>query len=85
VGYYVYVLQSSIDHNHYAGLSSDIYKRLKKHNSGKVASTKGHRPFILIYQKKVETLSDARKREKYLKSAAGRDFLLKTNPKNYSS
>ena len=82
VNYYVYVLQSLSDRNHYVGLSSDIHKRLKMHNLGKVKSTKGRRPFILIYQEKVGTLSEARKREKYFKSAAGRKFLEKILPKN---
>jgi putative endonuclease len=82
--YYVYVLQSLFDHKQYIGLSSDIHKRLKMHNSGKVKSSKGRRPFILIYQEKVGTLSEARKREKYFKSAAGRYFLLRLNLKNYS-
>jgi len=70
-----YVLQSLVDHKHYAGLSSDVEKRLKMHNDGKVQSTKRRRPFRLIYQEVAETLVEARKREKYFKSAAGRRFL----------
>jgi putative endonuclease len=82
--YYVYVLQSLSDFKHYVGLSFNIGNRLKMHNSGKVKSIKGRRPFILIYQDKVGTLSEARKREKYFKSADGRNFLLRLNLKNYS-
>ena len=69
------MLQSLVDHKHYTGLSSDIKKRLKMHNAGKVQSTKKRGPFILIYQEVAETLLEARKREKYFKSAAGRRFL----------
>jgi putative endonuclease len=82
--YYVYVLQSLSDFKRYVGLSSNIGNRLKMHNSGKVKSTKGRRPLILIYKEKVGTLSEARKREKYFKSAAGRIFLLRLNLKNCS-
>jgi putative endonuclease len=73
--YSTYVLQSLVDHKHYTGLSSDVEKRLKMHNDGKVQSTKRRRPFILIYQEVAKTLVEARKREKYFKSAAGRRFL----------
>jgi putative endonuclease len=84
MNYSVYVLQSLIDHKHYVGLSSDVRKRLKMHNFGKVKSTKGRRPLILIYQEEVGTLSETRKREKYFKSAAGRNFLQHLNLKEYS-
>jgi putative endonuclease len=73
--YTTYVLQSLVDHKRYAGLSSDVEKRLKMHNAGKVKSTKRRRPFLLIYQEVAGTLAEARKREKYFKSAAGRSFL----------
>lgn len=69
------MLQSLVDHKHYTGLSSDVEKRLKMHNDGKVQSTKRRRPFILIYQEVAKTLVEARKRKKYFKSAAGRRFL----------
>ena len=75
IKYSTYVLKSLVDHKHYTGFSSDIEKRLKMHNNGKVQSTKRRRPFMLIYQEVAETLVEARKREKYFKSAAGRRFL----------
>jgi len=75
IKYSTYVLKSLVDHKHYTGLSSDIEKRHKMHNNGKVQSTKRRRPFMLIYQEVAETLVEARKREKYFKSAAGRRFL----------
>jgi putative endonuclease len=73
--WYVYVLESQRDGNHYTGMSTDVKRRLKQHNSGKVRSTKSRRPFKIIYKEPVGTRKEARKREKYLKSAAGRRFL----------
>ena len=58
-------------------MSVDVPERLKCHNRGKVKSTKNHRPFGLIYKEKVGSRAEARKREKYLKSSAGRRFLRK--------
>ena len=75
IKYTTYVLQSLVDLKHYAGLSSDVEKRLKMHNAGKVKSTKERRPLILVYQEVANTLAEARKREKYFKSSAGRRFL----------
>ncbi len=73
--YSTYVLKSFTDNKHYVGLSFDVEKRLKMHNAGRVQSTKKRRPFKIIYQEVSGTLAEARKREKYFKSAAGRRFL----------
>ncbi len=53
-------------------MSSDVTQRVKTHNSGKVKSTKAYIPWGLFYFEKYATITEARKREKYLKSAAGR-------------
>ena len=73
----VYIIQSTVDGYTYRGMSENVKERLKTHNRGKVKSTKGHRPFKLIYVEKVGRREVARKREKYLKSAAGRRFINK--------
>lgn len=49
--YYTYVLQSKKDDNLYIGFSSDLKKRLCKHNDGLVVSTKHRRPFELIFMR----------------------------------
>ncbi|WP_299763396.1 GIY-YIG nuclease family protein [uncultured Dokdonia sp.] len=75
--YFVYVLRSEVDGRLYKGLTQDIENRLREHNSGKMKSTKGYIPWVLVYQEKIETRVEARKREKYLKSGVGREFLKK--------
>ena len=75
--YSVYVLLSQKDGEHYTGLSSNVQFRFKQHNAGNVKSTKSRRPFDLIYSEEIGSLADARKREKYFKSSAGRKFLQK--------
>ncbi|HVN49688.1 MAG TPA: GIY-YIG nuclease family protein [Bacteroidota bacterium] len=80
--YSVYVLQSLKDHRHYVDLSQNPPKRLQQHNAGKVFSTKSRRPLILIYSEKIGSLQNARKRELYLKSGAGRRFLNSILQKN---
>ncbi|MDN3205066.1 GIY-YIG nuclease family protein [Algoriphagus sp. C2-7] len=69
------MLQSDIDQSQYVGMSEDPHRRLlEEHNKGKVRSTKSKIPWTVIYTEYYETRADARKREKYLKSAAGRRF-----------
>ena len=63
-----------MDDSQYVGMTSDENRRLKEHNSGQVKSTKSKCPWEIIYIEEFDTLAEARKREKYLKSAAGRRF-----------
>ena len=70
----VYVLVSGLDSSQYVGMSEDPERRLKEHNSGKVRSTKSKAPWRIIYIEEFSTRQEARIREKYLKSAAGRRF-----------
>ena len=73
--FYVYVLKSVKDGNLYTGYTSDLEKRLFEHNSGLSKATKGRSPFELVYKEEYDNRSDAMKREKFLKTGKGRDFL----------
>jgi putative endonuclease len=75
--WYVYILQSKVDGFIYRGMSENPESRLKDHNRGKVKSTKPHRPYSTIYIESCKSREEARKREKYLKSATGRRFIKK--------
>ncbi len=72
---YVYVLISLNDHRLYIGTSSDLKNRIAKHNSGYVQATKNRLPFKLIYYEAYSHISDAKRREKYLKGGAGHNEL----------
>jgi putative endonuclease len=70
--YFVYIIYSERFEKFYVGLSADIKQRLQTHNSGKVKSTKSFIPWRVVYTEKFKTRPEAREKEKYLKSAAGR-------------
>lgn len=72
---YVYVLISLNDHGLYIGTTVDLRKRLEKHNSGYVQATKNRAPFKLIYCESYSEISDAKRREKYLKGGKGHNEL----------
>ena len=61
----------------YTGFTPDLKVRLKKHKTGFVRSTKYRRPLNLIYYEAYLLSTDAKRREKYLKSGAGRKELAK--------
>jgi putative endonuclease len=71
---FVYILESTVDHSQYVGMSENPLQRLKEHNAGAVRSTARKRPWIKIYLEECPNRLAAREREKYLKSAAGRRF-----------
>ena len=73
----VYVIESLMDQTWYTGMAKDVTNRLLEHNSGKNRFTKGHRPWKIIYTEIHPDWENARKREKYLKSASGKIWLRK--------
>ena len=73
----VYVIESLQDETWYTGIAIDAVARLKEHNAGKNRFTKGHRPWKIIYTETQSDWMSARQREKYLKSAAGKKWLMK--------
>ncbi|MBP9705018.1 MAG: GIY-YIG nuclease family protein [Chitinophagales bacterium] len=62
---------------HYIGMCSDFDKRLIEHNSGKTKSTKGYRPWKLLFKEELPSRLEARAREKYFKSGIGREYINK--------
>jgi putative endonuclease len=71
----VYVLKSLSVGKFYVGMTEDLERRLSEHNAGKSKFTSGYLPWEVVYSEEAEDAVAARKREKYLKSAAGRRFL----------
>ncbi|HEY9166142.1 MAG TPA: GIY-YIG nuclease family protein [Candidatus Kryptonia bacterium] len=72
--YWVYVIESE-DGHHYTGQTDDLDRRVDEHNSGMSHSTKHGRNWRIVYSEQFETRREAMKREKYLKTNAGRRFL----------
>jgi putative endonuclease len=74
----VYVLRSLASAKHYVGMTEDVENRVREHNAGTSKFTSGHCPWQLIYQEDgFQSSAEARIREKYLKTAAGKRFITK--------
>jgi putative endonuclease len=72
---YIYILNSSTTGKLYTGSTQNLEARLKAHNDGLSPYTKGRGPWELMYSEEFPTKSEAMKREKFLKTRKGRDFL----------
>ena len=73
----VYVIESIKDGTWYTGMALNAEARLKEHNAGKNRFTKGHRPWKIIYTEQHPSWAEARLKEKYFKSNAGKLTLQK--------
>ena len=74
--HYVYVLRSLKNKKRYVGSTKILPEnRLKQHNYGSNNWTKQNSPFELVYKEIYSTITEARKRENFLKSGMGRKFL----------
>ena len=73
----VYILKSNSAKKSYVGVTNDIERRLREHNSGKHFYTKRYIPWEIIHTESFNAFKEARSREKFLKTTGGRRFLKK--------
>jgi putative endonuclease len=72
--YHVYVLTDE-NGKLYKGLTNNLERRIKEHRRGKTKTTKRMKNIVLAYHEKYDNFLEARKRELYFKTAAGRRFI----------
>ena len=74
----IYVLQGNT--RRYVGITNDLPRRLHEHaktsHSGRLLG-----PFVVLHTEEAATYTEARAREKFLKSGQGRDWLAQRYPK----
>ncbi|WP_370390105.1 GIY-YIG nuclease family protein [uncultured Winogradskyella sp.] len=57
-------------------MTTNLEKRVERHQSGREKTTRAYRPFELIFSEVLDVeRSEARKREKYWKSGIGKEKL----------
>lgn len=79
--FYVYILRSEKNGRLYKGVTNNLKRRVKEHNSGAVPFTKTLMPWRLVYYEAFLSKEDAAREEKFLKSGKGREriqWLLKS-------
>lgn len=70
--YCVYVLFSLKDKLLYIGYTTDLNKRFETHSKGYSEATAPRRPFILLFCEYYYSMKDAKRRELYFKTTAGK-------------
>ena len=77
--FWVYILQSESTGKIYIGHTSNLERRLQEHNDkhlGKQRYTRKQQgPWIMIFSEEMPSRSEAMKREKFLKSGSGREWI----------
>ena len=74
--YTVYVLKD-LNGKFYKGLTKNLERRFIEHLSGHSKTTSRMNGLEVVYKEEFETFAEARRREVYFKTAAGRKFLKK--------
>ena len=79
MAFYIYIIKSE-EGFHYIGQTENFPRRLEEHNSHLSHSTKYGNNWQLIYSEEYSTRSEAMKREKWLKSGSGREWIRNNIP-----
>lgn len=73
--WYVYILQCG-DHTLYTGITTELQRRLKQHNTGKASRyTRARLPVKLLYSETTSNRTEAQKREYEIKQLTRREKL----------
>ena len=73
--YYVYFLQSELNGRYYVGITNNVERRLKEHNSGIVRSTAPYKPWELKRIEKYVDINQAAQRERFVKAKHSRKII----------
>lgn len=77
MSYTVYVIRSEEGYT-YTGYTEDLKKRLNEHNNRKLSFwTKRGKNWKVVHSEEYDTGTEAMKREKWLKTGVGREYLKK--------
>ena len=73
--YYTYVIRSTDGKHRYVGHSKNLNSQLNQHNSKNVKETRYNRPWKIVLSEKFKSINDAIYRERFFKSASGKNWL----------
>jgi putative endonuclease len=68
----VYIIKSDKNERYYIGSTVNLTRRLEEHNRGKTPSTRYLVPWKAVFSQECDTLAEARKTERKLKSFKSR-------------
>ncbi len=71
----VYAIYDKLLDQIYVGMTNNLERRVGEHKRGQSFYTRQFKDFKLIYKESFENYTEGRKKEKYLKQGAGKEFL----------
>jgi putative endonuclease len=80
--FFIYVLNSLSRKYIYVGMTDNVVRRFRQHQKGKEKTTAPYRPFEILFTEKYNTRSEAREREKFLKSGCGKEWIKESFQRN---
>ena len=83
--YFVYILLNKARTKTYTGATTNVDRRLKEHNNGKVLSSLPYQPYEIIHIEPYNTLKEACARERFYKTTTSRRKLHELITKHKSS
>ena len=72
---FIYILFSEISSRYYVGQTADIQERLKRHNTGRVNSTKHGMPWKIVLQIEVLNRAEAMLLENKIKKRGAKRYI----------
>ena len=81
----LYVLQSSINGKRYVGITNNLQRRLLEHRSHGTKAGQLLKDFVVLHTETFKDHTEARRREKWLKSGQGREWLTARCPSRSAS
>jgi len=72
---FIYAIFDKYSREVYVGMTNNIERRLSEHKRGQSFYTRKFKDIVLIHKEEYNDYKTARKREKYLKSGCGKEFL----------
>jgi len=73
--YYVYILKNELSDRYYIGSTNNLKRRIREHLKGKTRTTKVLKTTKLVYSEEYSKESEARLREKKLKSYKSKKYI----------
>lgn len=75
--YYLYILKSEKINRFYIGITNNLQRRLRQHDSGLSKYTKTILPIKLAFFQTFEDINEVRKAEKWLKKSKSKSLIQK--------
>ena len=77
LNYYLYILRSLDSKRYYVGISEDVERRLKFHNTIEKGFTSRYRPWEVVFKQEFSSKQAAMKAEKKVKGWTSREMIEK--------